>query len=453
MILSLSIIQGVALNHQRSKRWLGRTKSLEVKGPLPLDCIEKCSSKQSGTFSNLTSTILDTMLCILVDSTPALRAFEQCNGFQAIVKILKRAGSPREVRMKCLEFLYFYLLDETKPSTATTSSAESTFVDLIPTVPNTPSQSRTSNSSYGSRSSIFPPTVPNTPHESAHSRQSSQSILRGVSNSSISSASSVSSAGSNSQHSVPRGQTKKPYLNGLAAPNRPSPKARSEYGSSTFSFPHSSYSGPSVKSDASEKGYVMESSPSSRSNSDSGKAGIGRQVVTEGEANTFRLVSSGSAKSFTSTSSTTSAASVSTTSSTSTAPGSTECSPKKSSSTLPSLPTIPSGTVFKTPSGSPEMGFAAPPGLNSRLGRESRTPSTPRTPAVKVSSSKAPLGPFRTLCRWCRRLRVAIVMGEVSNHSIGFGLYQMCFIPCCFAQSFQRWLSNSPPPRMPVAVR
>ncbi|KAJ3797553.1 cell division control protein 14, SIN component-domain-containing protein [Lentinula aff. detonsa] len=410
MILSLSIIQGVALNHQRSKRWLGRTKSLEILVDLllasrnvPLSIFGSTtqlgSSKQSGTPSNLTSTILDTMLCILVDSTPALRAFEQCNGVQAIVKILKRAGSPREVRMKCLEFLYFYLLDETKPSTATASSAESTFVDLVPTVPNTPSQSRTSHSSYGPRSSIFPPTVPNTPHESAHSRQSSQSILRGVSNSSISSASSLSSAGSNSQHSVPRGQTKKPYLNGLAAPNRPSPKARSEYGSSTFSFPHSSYSGPSVKSDASEKGYVMESSPSSRSNSDSGKAGIGRQVAAEGEANTFRSVSSGSAKSFTSTSSTTSAASassISTTSSTTTAPGSTECSPKKSSSTLPSLPTIPSGTVFKTPPGSPEMGFAAPPGLNSRLGRESRTPSTPRTPAVKVSSSKTPLGPFRT---------------------------------------------------------
>ncbi|KAJ3788175.1 cell division control protein 14, SIN component-domain-containing protein [Lentinula aff. detonsa] len=255
MILSLSIIQGVALNHQRSKRWLGRTKSLEILVDLllasrnvPLSIFgsttQSGSSKQSGTPSNLTSTILDTMLCILVDSTPALRAFEQCNGVQAIVKILKRAGSPREVRMKCLEFLYFYLLDETKPSTATASSAESTFVDLVPTVPNTPSQSRTSNSSY--------------------------------------------------------------------APNRPSPKARSEYGSSTFSFPHSSYSGPS---------------------------------------------------SFTSTSSTTSAASassISTTSSTTTAPGSTECSPKKSSST------------------------------------DSRTPPTPRTPAVKGLSSKTPLGPLRT---------------------------------------------------------
>lgn len=56
------------------------------------------SSKRGVTPPSLTSAILDTMLCILVDSTPALRAFEECNGVQAIVKILKRAGSPREVR-------------------------------------------------------------------------------------------------------------------------------------------------------------------------------------------------------------------------------------------------------------------------------------------------------------------------------------------------------------------
>lgn len=55
-------------------------------------------SPKSVSSPSLTSTILDTILCILVDSTPALRAFEQSNGVQAIVKILKRAGSPREVR-------------------------------------------------------------------------------------------------------------------------------------------------------------------------------------------------------------------------------------------------------------------------------------------------------------------------------------------------------------------
>ncbi|KAJ3932202.1 MAG: cell division control protein 14, SIN component-domain-containing protein, partial [Lentinula lateritia] len=254
LCLSLSIVQGVALNHPRSKRWLGKIQSLEILVDLLLasrhvpssidsPASSSTSSKRGVTPPSLTSAILDTMLCILVDSTPALRAFEECNGVQAIVKILKRAGSPREVRMKCLEFLYFYLLDETKPSIPTTSMSTG--------------------------GSLFPPTVPNTPRENTHSRQNSRSIIRGASNSSISSttsSSSTSSVGSGS--TAPRAQSKKPYLNGLAAPIRPSPKPRSEYGSSTFSFPHSSYSGPSVRSEAaSEKGYITESSPSSRSNS------------------------------------------------------------------------------------------------------------------------------------------------------------------------------------------
>jgi len=46
----------------------------------------------------LSSVVLDTLLCVLVDSSPALRAFEESNGVQAVVKILKRAGTPREVR-------------------------------------------------------------------------------------------------------------------------------------------------------------------------------------------------------------------------------------------------------------------------------------------------------------------------------------------------------------------
>ncbi|KAJ4471672.1 cell division control protein 14, SIN component-domain-containing protein [Lentinula lateritia] len=398
LCLSLSIVQGVALNHPRSKRWLGKIQSLEILVDLLLasrhvpssidsPASSSTSSKRGVTPPSLTSAILDTMLCILVDSTPALRAFEECNGVQAIVKILKRAGSPREVRMKCLEFLYFYLLDETKPSIPTTSMSTggSTLIDSVQTVPNTPSQHGSDTRSHlGSRasnlsqSSLFPPTVPNTPRENTHSRQNSRSIIRGASNSSISSttsSSSTSSVGSGS--TAPRAQSKKPYLNGLAAPIRPSPKPRSE------------------SEAASEKGYITESSPSSRSNSNHlNQAALGRQVVSDAEGKTLRSVSSGSTKSFTSTSSTTSAAS--TTSSATTAPGSAECSPKKPSGGLPLLPTIPSGTVFKTPPGSPEMEFAAPPRLHSRTSRDSRTPSAPRTPAITSLSSKTPSGPPRT---------------------------------------------------------
>lgn len=54
--------------------------------------------EKPAPFMHLTSAVLDTLLCVLVDSSPALRAFEEVNGVQAVVKILKRAGTPREVR-------------------------------------------------------------------------------------------------------------------------------------------------------------------------------------------------------------------------------------------------------------------------------------------------------------------------------------------------------------------
>ena len=52
----------------------------------------------SGSVAPLSSAVLDTLLCILVDSSAALRAFEEVAGVQVAVKILKRAGTPREVR-------------------------------------------------------------------------------------------------------------------------------------------------------------------------------------------------------------------------------------------------------------------------------------------------------------------------------------------------------------------
>ncbi|KAG1735053.1 cell division control protein 14, SIN component-domain-containing protein [Suillus lakei] len=125
----LSIIQGVSLHHKSSKSFLGRRFSLEILIELLLasrhtPIIDASSGEDSSRppenpapFMHLTSSVLDTLLCVLVDSSPALRAFEEVNGVQAVVKILKRAGTPREVRMKCLEFLYFYLMDETPTHT------------------------------------------------------------------------------------------------------------------------------------------------------------------------------------------------------------------------------------------------------------------------------------------------------------------------------------------------
>ncbi|KAF8622182.1 hypothetical protein AX15_007294 [Amanita polypyramis BW_CC] len=145
--LALSVIQGIALIHHASKLYLGRKHALETlldlllvsrhvpPSPSPKDSLQSSSSLSSPPPSpHLSSIVLDTLLCILVDSPNSLRSFENANGVQSVVKILKRAGTPREVRMKCLEFLYFYLLDET-PAPSKVIDAEER---QIPTAPVTP---------------------------------------------------------------------------------------------------------------------------------------------------------------------------------------------------------------------------------------------------------------------------------------------------------------------------
>ncbi|KAG8936169.1 hypothetical protein FRC02_004197 [Tulasnella sp. 418] len=123
---SLSILQGIALIHPASKEFLGRKFSIHLLLDLlaiarhapsteslsaSSSSISSSSSLTAGA-SSLASSVLDTLLCILVDSPAALRVFEESNGVENVVKTLKRAGLARDIRMKCLEFLYFYLLPE-----------------------------------------------------------------------------------------------------------------------------------------------------------------------------------------------------------------------------------------------------------------------------------------------------------------------------------------------------
>ncbi|KAG5338311.1 hypothetical protein C0989_007586 [Termitomyces sp. Mn162] len=136
LALSLSLIQGVSLNHSASKAFLGRKYALEASSRhLPastLPSVDIPSRTAASGAPPLSSVVIDTLLCILVDASTALRAFEDASGTQAVVKILKRAGTPREVRMKCMEFLYFYLLDENP-----TSSEGADILSLVPTSPPT----------------------------------------------------------------------------------------------------------------------------------------------------------------------------------------------------------------------------------------------------------------------------------------------------------------------------
>jgi len=59
------------------------------------------------------STTIITLVCALVDTPQNTRTFENLEGLLAITSAFKSRETTREVKMKLVEFLYFYLMPET----------------------------------------------------------------------------------------------------------------------------------------------------------------------------------------------------------------------------------------------------------------------------------------------------------------------------------------------------
>ncbi|KAJ6587779.1 cell division control protein 14, SIN component-domain-containing protein [Mycena sp. CBHHK59/15] len=263
LALGLSIIQGVCLTHPATKAYLGRRYSLEVlldlflasrhlsKTPFTSAAAPGASPTKPapGAPPPLASVILDALLCILVDASPALRVFEACAGVHAVVKILKRAGTPREVRMKCLEFLYFYLLDETVPAHTTPAPANTTPEPaLVPTAPSTPVQpqkkkpfigaaparpaSRYGSSTFSLTSSAFASSsLSSSPFSSASASSWSASTSFASSTSSVASS---SESGSSSSRSASGGSatsfsSTSSNASSLSRPKSVSPTKRTQF--------------------------------------------------------------------------------------------------------------------------------------------------------------------------------------------------------------------------------
>ncbi|KZT29404.1 hypothetical protein NEOLEDRAFT_1215077 [Neolentinus lepideus HHB14362 ss-1] len=165
---ALTIIQGVALVHKPSKLYLGRKYSLEVLVDListtrrvttPSSTpdhkrhksVPSVTTTQSSApvmpstpHAALQSAILDTLCCILVDSPAALRHFEEADGLSVISKLIRRSSTPKEVRIKCIEFLVFYVMDETESASVLGHEPRSASEPSrpVPTAPSTPTRPR-----------------------------------------------------------------------------------------------------------------------------------------------------------------------------------------------------------------------------------------------------------------------------------------------------------------------
>jgi len=104
LILSaLDLIQGVLLLHPPSKSLFSREQNMN----LLLDLLEpyNCPAIQSAT--------LLTLVVALIDTPQNTRAFEALDGLLTVTSLFKSRSTSREVKLKLVEFLYFYLMPET----------------------------------------------------------------------------------------------------------------------------------------------------------------------------------------------------------------------------------------------------------------------------------------------------------------------------------------------------
>ncbi|RSH80027.1 uncharacterized protein EHS24_009699 [Apiotrichum porosum] len=168
---SLSILQGVTLLSRNCKAAVGERWAMEMF--LDLLLLLRTQTTE-GNARPTAYNLLDLLFCVLVDSPEHARTFEDLQGLEAVTRVLRGTDVPKDVKMKCCEFLYFWLLPE----------GAITMPDMGANLPELPSRS-TSTSSMGNSflvgeasSASFATTDDITMPSPAHSRTASEVSLR-----------------------------------------------------------------------------------------------------------------------------------------------------------------------------------------------------------------------------------------------------------------------------------
>ncbi|KAH8698480.1 cell division control protein 14 [Talaromyces proteolyticus] len=118
IISTLDLIQGVLLLHPASRSLFAR----EIYMNILLDLLDpvNCPAIQSTT--------LLTLVTVLLDQPANTRTFELLDGLLTVTSLFKMRSTSREVKLKLVEFLYFYLMPETPNIPTVAASAPNTAV-------------------------------------------------------------------------------------------------------------------------------------------------------------------------------------------------------------------------------------------------------------------------------------------------------------------------------------
>jgi len=118
IISTLDLLQGILLVHPPSRSLFAR----EIYMNLLLDLLDpsNCPAIQSST--------LLTLVVALLDQPQNTRTFEVVDGLLTVTSLFKSRSTGRELKLKLVEFLYFYLMPETPSNTIFSASAPATAV-------------------------------------------------------------------------------------------------------------------------------------------------------------------------------------------------------------------------------------------------------------------------------------------------------------------------------------
>ena len=102
IVAALDLLQGVLIIHPSSRSLFAR----EINMNLLLDLLDpaSCPAIQSSTVLVLVTSLLE--------KPKNIRCFERVDGLLAVTSLFKSGSTGREVKMRIVEFFYFYLMPE-----------------------------------------------------------------------------------------------------------------------------------------------------------------------------------------------------------------------------------------------------------------------------------------------------------------------------------------------------
>ncbi|KAL8305949.1 hypothetical protein RB597_003402 [Gaeumannomyces tritici] len=103
IIATLDLLHGSLLLHRESRALFRRKPTME----LLLDLLEPCNCPA------IQQAALLTLVAALLDAPDNLRTLESVDGLLAITSLFKARSTSRQLKLKLMEFLYFYLMPET----------------------------------------------------------------------------------------------------------------------------------------------------------------------------------------------------------------------------------------------------------------------------------------------------------------------------------------------------